>query len=111
MGMIKWIGIFIVTLALAFVVIVTFSQAPFHQAAPIMLFTYQTKPYPIYLWVAGALLIGLIAGLCVAAYYAIKLNATIFARNQQIKKLNDDIAELKATTIPKPESPLENETE
>jgi uncharacterized membrane protein YciS (DUF1049 family) len=91
MVFIKWLGIFLVSFAIAFVIIVTFSQPQFRVPVSALLFTYQTKPLPIWAYVGGALGFGLIIGLSVAAYYYITLRASIFKKDRQIKNLESEL--------------------
>jgi uncharacterized membrane protein YciS (DUF1049 family) len=91
MAFVKWAVVFLVAFALAFVIIVTFSQPQFKQTASAVIFTYQTKALPLYLYVAGALGLGLAVGCSFAAYYFLTLRAAIFKRDRQIKKLEEDL--------------------
>jgi uncharacterized membrane protein YciS (DUF1049 family) len=86
----KWIIVFIISFAIAFVIIVTFSQPQFRVPMSALLFTYQTKALPIWAYVGGALGLGLLAGLSVATYYFITLRAAIFKKDRQIKKLESE---------------------
>jgi uncharacterized membrane protein YciS (DUF1049 family) len=111
MSLMKWIMVFVCAFCVAFVIIVTFSQEPFKQLAPAMIFTYQTKAIPIYLYVAGALILGFFAGLCVALFNYIFLKTALFKKNKKIKELEERIAILEhaSPSIPilsKPDSVL-----
>jgi len=88
----KWAIVFIIAFALAFVIIITFSQPQFRQTASAVLFTYQTRPLPLYLYVAGALGLGLAVGCSLASYYYITLRSALFNRDRQIKKLEEDLS-------------------
>jgi Protein of unknown function (DUF1049). len=92
MTLIKWVMLFICAFCVAFVIVVTFSQQPFKQPVPAMIFTYQTAAVPIYLYVAGALCFGLIVGFAVAIYQFITLKATLFKKSRTIKELEEKIA-------------------
>jgi len=94
MSFLKWAVVFIVAFAIAFVIIVTFSQPQFRQTASAVIFTYQTRPLPIYLYVAGALGLGLAIGCALAAYYYLTLKTAINKRDRQIKKLEEEQAVL-----------------
>jgi uncharacterized membrane protein YciS (DUF1049 family) len=98
MAFVKWGTLFIIAFALAFVIIVTFSQPQFKQTASAVIFTYQTKQLPLYLYVAGALGLGLLVGCSLAAYYFLTLRAAIFKRDRQIKKLEEDLSIAKSST-------------
>jgi uncharacterized membrane protein YciS (DUF1049 family) len=92
MVFVKWGIVFLVAFALAFVVIVTFSQPQFKQTASVVIFTYQTKSLPLYLYVASALGLGLAVGCSLASYYYVTLRAAVFKRDRQIKKLEEDLS-------------------
>ena len=100
MVFVKWIVVFLIAFAVAFVIIVTFSQPAFKVPVSALLFTYQTKPLPIWAYVGGALGLGLVAGLGVAAYYYITLRAVIFRKDRQIKKLETDLRNTQSVPIP-----------
>ena len=92
MNLIKWILVFIGAFCVAFVIIVTFSQQPFKQPVPAVIFTYQTTAIPIYLYVAGALCLGLLVGFCIALFNYISLKTALFKKNKKIKELEEKIA-------------------
>ncbi len=92
MTFVKWAVVFLVAFALAFVIIVTFSQQEFKQTASAVIFTYKTRPLPVYLYVAGALGLGLAVGCSLAAYYYVTLKSAVFKGDRQIKKLEEDLS-------------------
>jgi uncharacterized membrane protein YciS (DUF1049 family) len=100
MTLLKWTIIFLVSFAIAFVVIVTFSQPQFKVPVSALLFTYQTKPLPVYAYVAGALGLGLAIGLSIAAYYYVSLRTSLFKRDRQVKKLEEDLTALQGPLPP-----------
>jgi hypothetical protein len=87
----KWAVIFAAAFCLAFVIVVTFSQAPFKQPVPAMIFSYQTKSIALYWYVVGALGVGLIVGLAVALYSYIDLKTTLFKKNKLIRELEEKV--------------------
>jgi uncharacterized membrane protein YciS (DUF1049 family) len=95
MTLLKWTIVFLISFAIAFVIIVTFSQPQFKVPVSALLFTLQTKPLPIYAYVGGALCLGLVIGLSIAAYYFVTLKTAIFKRDRLVKKLEADLAALK----------------
>jgi hypothetical protein len=96
MGFIKWIVLFLCAFCVAFVIIVTFSQAPFKQPVPAMIFTYQTASIPLYWYVLGALCLGLVIGLVVALYYGIVLKAALYKKKKRIRELEDTVGLLES---------------
>jgi hypothetical protein len=107
MAFAKWAIVFAAAFCAAFVIIVTFSQAPFKQPVPAMLFSYQTKPLAIYWYVIIALGTGLAVGLAVALYTWIDLTASLLKKNKTIKELEEKLSDAQirekasAFTIPK----------
>jgi uncharacterized membrane protein len=97
MGLIKWIVLFLCAFCLAFIVIVTFSQAPFKQPVSAMIFTYHTASIPLYWYVIGALGLGLVVGLIATLYYGIILKAALYKKNKQIRELEERIVVLEKT--------------
>ena len=91
MTFLKWGLLFLIAFALAFVIIVTFSQPQFRQTASVVLFTYQAKPLALYVYVAAALGLGLVVGCSIAAYYYLTLRTALFKRDRRIKKLEEDL--------------------
>jgi hypothetical protein len=94
MKMIKWGALFIGSFCLAFVIFATFSQEPFKQTAPAVIFTYQTPPVRLYWYVVGALALGLAAGLAVALYYYIALRARLGKNEKYLAELERRTAEM-----------------
>jgi hypothetical protein len=90
MGFIKWVIAFVISFAIAFIIIVNFSKPEFSVLVPAWVFFYQTKPHPVWVYVSGALGLGLLAGLSVAVYYVVTLRAAIFKKDRQIKKLESE---------------------
>jgi uncharacterized membrane protein YciS (DUF1049 family) len=91
MNLIKWAVVFLISFAIAFVIIVTFSQPQFKVPVSAFIFTFQTKPLPIWAYVGGALGLGLLVGFSVAAYYFVTLKTAIYKKDKQIKKLESDL--------------------
>jgi len=94
MALLKWVVLFVCAFCVAFVIIVTFSQAPFKQPVPAMIFTYQTPAIALYWYVIGAVSVGLALGLAVALYYGIVLKTSIYKKNKQLRELEEKISGL-----------------
>jgi uncharacterized membrane protein YciS (DUF1049 family) len=91
MAFVKWIAIFLVSFAVAFVIIVTFSQPEFQVRVSAHLFAYQTRALPVWAYVAGAMGLGLLAGAAVSIYYNVVLRAAIFKKDRRIKALETEL--------------------
>jgi hypothetical protein len=87
----KWALVFVAAFCLAFVIIVTFSQDPFKQPVPAMIFSYHTKAIALYWYVAGALGVGLAVGLGVALYTYIDLKSAHLKKNKTIRELEEQV--------------------
>ena len=92
MAFVKWAIVFAAAFCAAFVIIVTFSQEPFKQAVPAMIFSYQTKSMAIYWYVVIALGTGLAVGLAVALYTYIGLRTELYKKNKTIRELEEKIS-------------------
>ena len=105
----KWASIFIAAFCAAFVIIVTFSQAPFKQPVPAVIFSYQTKSIALYWYVVIALGTGLAVGLAVALYTWIDLRSALYKRNKTIKELEEKLSDAqvreKAASFTMPQFP------
>jgi hypothetical protein len=106
MAVLKWLVLFLCAFCMAFVVVVTFSQAPFKEPVSAVIFTYTTASIPLYWYVIGALGIGLIVGLVVALYYFIVFKQDVYKKNKIIRELEANMAKmeltLKKNDIPEP---------
>ena len=90
MAFIKWAIVFVISFAIAFIIIVNFSKPEFGVLVPAWFFFYQTKPHPVWVYVSCALGLGLLVGFSVAVYYLVTLKATIYKKDRQIKKLESE---------------------
>lgn len=96
MVFVKWAIIFLVSFVIAFIIIITFSQPEFQVRVSAHLFAYQTKALPVWAYVAGALCLGILAGLVVTIYYNVVLRASLFRKDRQIKSLEIELSAAKA---------------
>jgi hypothetical protein len=92
---IKWVLFFFFSFAVSWILIITFSQDAFKMTAPVKLFIHTTRAMPIYYYIIGAFIGGLVIGLGVATYYYISLNSKLFKRSREINALEEEIAGLK----------------
>jgi uncharacterized membrane protein YciS (DUF1049 family) len=93
MAFVKWAVVFGAAFCAAFIIIVTFSQTPFKQAVPAVIFSYQTKSLAIYWYVVIALATGLAVGLAVALYTWIDLRTALSKKNKTIKELEEKLSD------------------
>ena len=83
----SWILMFIITLFIALVLVLTFIQPEFKQLVGAQVLTYKTRPLPVYLYVIGAFALGLGLGIIQALYTFIRTRADLFRKNRRIREL------------------------
>jgi hypothetical protein len=89
----KWILFFIFSFAVAWIVIITFSQVKFGMTVPAIIFTWETPPIPIYVYLVGAFSGGFGIGVVIMLYYYF---ITVRKKNRRIDQLRDQIDSLRA---------------
>jgi len=110
MRVIKWLAIFGAAFLAAWILIFTFTQPQFKEAASARIFTYYTPPIPVYLYVAGAFGMGLLIGLAVALYYYVTYQTKIHKKNKQIRILEEEVKkEIPGESFNEGQSSVENE--
>jgi uncharacterized membrane protein YciS (DUF1049 family) len=93
MKFIKWLLMFAVAFLAAWILIFTFIQEPFRQTAAARVLTWWTPAIPIYLYVAGAFVIGFAAGLVVALYSYFSLQSKVHQKNKEITRLERELSD------------------
>ena len=96
MRLLKWTVFFIVSFFISWVVISTFSQIAFTMKAPARIIFYKTPEIPIYRFIFGAFLLGLIIGLIIAAYNFVYLKTRGMKQSRELHALQDEVSKLKA---------------
>jgi hypothetical protein len=94
MKVVKWLAVFVIAFLLAWVLIFTFIQTPFKQTASARILTWWTPAIPIYLYVAGSFFIGFVAGLCIAFYNYITLQAKLHRKTKECSSLQEQLSEI-----------------
>jgi uncharacterized membrane protein YciS (DUF1049 family) len=89
----SWILMFIITLFIALVLVLTFIQPEFKQLVGAQVLTYKTRPLPVYLYVIGAFALGLGLGTIQALYTFIRTRADLFRKNRRIRELERTLEE------------------
>lgn len=77
---------FAVSFAIAWILIFTFIQAPFHHPVPAKLLWRQTPPYPIFYYLIGAFVIGLAIGIGISVYYYVVLSVQVHKKAREARK-------------------------
>jgi uncharacterized membrane protein YciS (DUF1049 family) len=93
MRLFSWILMFIITLFIALVLVLTFIQPEFKQFVGAQVLTYKTRPLPVYLYVIGAFALGLGLGIIQALYTFIRTRADLFRKNRRIRELEQALEE------------------
>jgi hypothetical protein len=97
MKLLKWILIFVVAFMVAWVLIFTFTQPPFAQGVPAKIFTYRTPSIPVYIYVAGAFLTGLLLGCSLALYNYITGSLKVRKISKKLRSVESELAVLKVS--------------
>jgi len=99
MKFIKGLLLFIIAFLFACILIFTFTQEPFKQPVPALIFAYRTPEIPIYIYVAGAFGVGLLIGLCATLYYYIVLQTKIHAKSKELKSLQEQLDDSRRAVV------------
>ncbi|MBN1983284.1 MAG: hypothetical protein JW795_17240 [Chitinivibrionales bacterium] len=91
MKFVRWAFIFGFSFFLSFVLIMTFSQQPFHQKVAARIIGLSPPAIAIYWYVGAAFIVGLGIGLMVAAYYFFVFSSQIRRQNKTIRELEEQI--------------------
>ena len=112
MKKIKWIAISILIIAISIILYQTFTQEIFTKKISLLIFVYETPEIPIYFYVLGAFLIGLLIGLFIAVYNFFTYKSDQHKNKKKILQLEKDIEYLGSLnkTMPKELNPAEMKT-
>jgi uncharacterized membrane protein YciS (DUF1049 family) len=86
--------IFLASFVVAWIIIFTFIQEPFHHPAPAKVLWYESPPFPIYYYVVGTFLVGLLIGIIMSAYYYITLSVTIAKKDRELRALAGRVGQI-----------------
>ena len=106
MKVLSWFAVFIVTLFVALALVLTFTQPEFKTTVGAQILTYKTRQLPVYSYVAGAFVAGLLIGIFQALFTFIRLKAEIFRKNRVIRELEQKVAGLEEKKTPASSPPL-----
>ncbi len=90
----KWTTISLIVILFFIVVIQTFTQDIFTHKIPLLLFVYRTPEFPIFYYVAGAFLFGLVVGLTVALVNYFSFSSHKRKLTKRVKELEKDLEEV-----------------
>jgi len=96
MKLLKWFAVFAAAFILAWILIFTFIQEPFKQTAAARVLTWWTPQIPIYLYVAGAFVIGFGAGLCIALVNYVGLQSKLHHKTKECHELEERVTDAEA---------------
>lgn len=99
MKLLKWILLFVVAFLVAWILIFTFTQPPFAQGVPAKIFTYRTPSIPVYIYVAGAFMTGLLLGCSLALYNYITGGLKVRKLSKKLRSAESELAILKVSTV------------
>ena len=98
MRIITWLLLFLVAFFVALVLVLTFMQPEFKVAVGAQILTIKTRPIPVYLYVLGAFVAGLLLGFLSLVTGYVRAKADAFRKGKLIRELEQqrDDAERKA---------------
>lgn len=99
MKLIKWLVVFAAAFMLAWILIFTFIQEPFRELAAARILSWWTPAFPIYLYVAGAFVIGFGVGLAVAFYNYVTLQSKLHHKEKECALLEDKVKDSEARIL------------
>jgi hypothetical protein len=97
MRFVKILITFAVGFALAWVMVVTFGQSEFQARVPARVFGWISPAIPVYLYIVGAGVLGLLVGLLVSLWTYLSMASQIRSRKRTIRDLEDSADSLKRT--------------
>jgi len=95
MRLFKWSFLLILWSIITFILFQTFSQSIFKQGVSAHILYYRTHEIPIYFYLIGSFITGLIFGLIVAIYVLISNTADKMRRVRRINQLESEIKVLR----------------
>jgi hypothetical protein len=95
MKSLKWVIVFTIAFAFAWVTIFTFNQEPFRIQVPAKLILWQTRAIPVYFYLVGAFVSGLFIGLFIAFYNKIVFSSKLKKKIMELRIVNQDVDILK----------------
>jgi hypothetical protein len=88
-----WLVLFVVALFIAMVMVLTFMQPAFRQEVGARILTIETRALPVYLYVLGAFLAGLLFGVLTVLPGYIRAAVEGGRRNRRIRELEQKLVE------------------
>jgi uncharacterized membrane protein YciS (DUF1049 family) len=87
MKMLSWLLLFILSLFISLVLVLTFIQPEFKQLVGAQILTYKARQLPVYFYVIGAFALGIALGTTQALYTFIRTRTELFHKNRRIREL------------------------
>jgi hypothetical protein len=97
MRVFKGLFFFLVAFIAACIILLTFMQPEFLKPVPAKLLWYQTQAIPVYYFLIGAFVIGLLFGLVVFLYYWGSLSMSLSEQKRTVRERDQEIEALRLT--------------
>jgi uncharacterized integral membrane protein len=97
MRTVTWLLMFVIALFIALVMILTFMQPAFKQEVGAKILTIQTREIPVYMYVLGAFLAGLLFGFFAVLPGYVRAKVEGGRRNKRIRELEQKLVETENT--------------
>jgi uncharacterized integral membrane protein len=99
MRTLTWLLLFSVALFLAVVMVLTFMQPAFKQEVGARLLTVETRAFPVYLYVIGAFLAGILFGLLTVLTGYIRVTMEGGRKSRRIRELEQKLVESEGARV------------
>ncbi len=91
MKLLKWGFFFLFAFTVSFILLRTFSQDVFKETVPARILGYTTPAIPIYFYIAGSFIIGLVLGLIALVYNFVTSTADTIKKSRRVKELEKEV--------------------
>ena len=93
MRLLTWLLLFIVAFFIALVLVLTFTQPAFKQMASVRILTVETHAIPVYMYVIGAFVTGLLFGVCAMLSGFVRSKVDAGRKSKRIRDLEQKLVE------------------
>ena len=99
MKLLTWLLLLVIAFFVALVLVLTFTQPAFKTEAGAQILTFKTKAFPVYLYVLGAFVAGLLFGVLAMLTGLIRSKMDAFRKNKRVRELEDKLADAEKRAV------------
>ncbi|MGA2505882.1 MAG: LapA family protein [Chitinispirillaceae bacterium] len=93
MRLLTWLLLFVIAFFIALVLVLTFTQPVFKQVVGARILTVETHAIPVYMYVLGAFIAGLLFGVCAMLSGYIRSKVESGRKSRRIRELEQKLVE------------------